>query len=77
MKRHPARFPEELPRRIITLTTEPGDIVYDPMAGSNTTGKVALELGRKFIASDPMLSYVDSSSLRFSDRPDFKRHFEI
>lgn len=74
---HPARFPEELPRRIITLTTEPGDIVYDPMAGSNTTGKVALELGRRFIASDPMLSYVDSSSLRFSDRPDFKRHFEI
>lgn len=74
---HPARFPEELPRRIITLTTEPGDVVYDPMSGSNTTGKVALELGRKFIASDPMLSYVDSSSLRFSDRPDFKRHFQI
>lgn len=73
---HPARYPEELPRRIICLTTEPGDIVYDPMAGSNTTGKVALELGRKFIASEPMLSYVMGSSLRFEDRPDFRRHFQ-
>lgn len=72
---HPARFPEELPRRIISLTTEPGQIVYDPMAGSNTTGKVALDLGRRFIASDAMLSYVESSAFRFDHRPDFTRHF--
>jgi site-specific DNA-methyltransferase (cytosine-N4-specific) len=51
--------------------------VYDPMSGSNTTGKVAMELGRKFIASEPMLSYVMGSSLRFDDRPDFKQHFQL
>jgi site-specific DNA-methyltransferase (cytosine-N4-specific) len=71
---HPARYPEALPRQIIALTTEPGQICYDPMAGSNTTGKVALEMGRRFIASEVMLSYIESSAFRFDDRPDFVRH---
>ncbi|PZR90862.1 MAG: DNA methylase [Stutzerimonas stutzeri] len=74
---HPARFPEELPRRIITLTTEPGQVVYDPMCGSNTTGKVASELGRKFIASDHMLSYLTSSALRFDGMPGYTSHFQL
>lgn len=71
---HPARFPEAIPKRVILLTTEPGQIVYDPMAGSNTTGKVALDLGRRFIASEPSLTYLSASALRFDERPDFKRH---
>ncbi|WP_431197458.1 DNA methyltransferase [Streptococcus pneumoniae] len=49
---------------------------YDPMAGSNTTGKVASELGRRFISSDVMLSYVNSSKFRFDGRPDFQDHFQ-
>lgn len=73
---HPARYPEEVPRRIISLTTEPGQTVYDPMAGSNTTGMVALALGRRFIASDAMLSYVQSSAFRFDQRPDYTRHYQ-
>ncbi len=73
---HPARYPEAVPRSIILLTTEPGDICYDPMAGSNTTGKVASELGRRFISSDVMLSYVNSSKFRFDGRPDFQDHFQ-
>jgi len=64
---HPARFPEILPRQVILLATDRGDVVYDPMAGSNTTGKVASELGRRFIASEPMLSYLDASKLRFDN----------
>lgn len=70
---HPARYPEELPRRIITLTTAPGELVYDPMAGSNTTGKVASDLGRRFIASEAMRTYAEASALRFDHRPDFAR----
>lgn len=71
--RHPARFPEAVPRKVIQLTTDRGDVCYDPMAGSNTTGKVASELGRRFISSDPMLEYVRGSSLRFDHRDDFRR----
>lgn len=62
---HPARFPDAVPRQVIQLTSEPGDIVYDPMAGSNTTGKIAADLGRRWIASEPMLEYARSSALRF------------
>lgn len=68
---HPARFPEALPRSIIQLTTEIGQTVYDPMAGSGTTAKVALDLGRRFITSEPMLSYARSSRHRFNNRSDF------
>jgi site-specific DNA-methyltransferase (cytosine-N4-specific) len=70
--RHPARFPEALPRQVIQLATDVGDVCYDPMAGSNTTGKVASELGRRFISSDPMLEYVRGSALRFDQRSDFR-----
>ena len=44
---HTAHFPEELPKRCIVAGTEPGDRVIDPFAGSGTTGRVALSLGRR------------------------------
>lgn len=77
MSLHPARFPEALPRQVILLSTEPGQTVYDPMAGSNTTGKVALGLGRRFISSDPVVDYVAGSAFRFDDRPDFRLHADL
>lgn len=64
---HPARFPEALPRQIILLATDLGDVCYDPMAGSNKTGEVASALGRRWISSEPMLEYVRGSALRFDD----------
>lgn len=44
---HPAPMPEELARRCIVCSTGPGDVVLDPFGGSGTTGRVALELGRR------------------------------
>jgi DNA modification methylase len=41
-----AAFPEEIPRRLITLFTYVGETVLDPFLGSGTTMKVANELGR-------------------------------
>ena len=40
-KQHPARFPEKLPEFFIRMLTDPGDLVLDIFAGSNTTGAVA------------------------------------
>ncbi|MAM83251.1 MAG: DNA methylase [Acidobacteria bacterium] len=74
---HPARFPEELPKRVILLATDKGQTVYDPMAGSNTTGKVALDLGRRFISSEPVLDYASSSRYRFIDRPGYQEHVDL
>jgi len=48
-EKHPAPFPEELPRRLIKLHSFYGDTVLDPFMGTGTTAKVAIELGRKAI----------------------------
>ncbi|HVC98149.1 MAG TPA: site-specific DNA-methyltransferase [Pirellulales bacterium] len=64
-KIHPARFPAELPRFFIQFLTDPGDMVLDPFAGSNTTGAVAEKLGRRWIAVEKDRTYLDDSELRF------------
>lgn len=64
-KIHPARFPAELPRFFINFLTDEGDTVLDPFAGSNTTGSVAEELGRKWIAIEKNEEYAQDSHLRF------------
>ncbi|WP_255453332.1 site-specific DNA-methyltransferase, partial [Wolbachia endosymbiont of Atemnus politus] len=40
IKQHPARFPAKLPQFFIRFLTQPGDVVLDIFAGSNTTGFV-------------------------------------
>lgn len=54
---HFAVFPEELPRRCILAACPPGGVVLDPFAGSGTTLKVAVELGRKAIGIELSDSY--------------------
>lgn len=63
---HPARFPEALPEFAIRLTTDPGDIVLDPFAGSCTTAAVAQRLGRRFIVADRSRRYLDGGILQLS-----------
>ena len=44
---HP--FPSGLPEFFVRLFTDPGDLVVDPFAGSGTTARVAIRLGRRAI----------------------------
>ena len=46
---HPTQKPEAIINHFVTLLTNKGDTILDPFMGSGTTGKVALDLGRKFI----------------------------
>jgi len=64
---HPARFPEALPEFFIKFLTTPGDLVLDIFAGSNTTGRTAERLGRRWLAVDCDRTYVAASALRFMD----------
>ncbi len=41
--------PERLLQRVLTLATNPGDLVLDSFAGSGTTGAVAHKMGRRWI----------------------------
>src|SRR5438094_713730 len=58
VKGHPARFPAKLPEFFIRFLTDPGDLVLDIFAGSNTTGAVAETEGRQWLAFDESRSYL-------------------
>lgn len=66
---HPARFPARLPEFFIRFLTEPGDVVVDIFAGSNTTGYVADRESRHWLAFEERLDYVAASAFRFLDNP--------
>jgi len=55
---HPCQLPDALLERIIRLSTNPGDIVLDGLAGTGTTAVVAARLGRRYIAIDIDPTYV-------------------
>ncbi|MGK2851746.1 MAG: DNA-methyltransferase [Candidatus Limnocylindrales bacterium] len=65
---HPARFPAGLPEFFVKFLTDPGDMVVDFFAGSNTTGSVADRLGRRWASCELDLEYVATSAFRFLDR---------
>lgn len=47
--RHDCPFPTELAARIIELTTDPGDTVFDPFAGSGVVLATAKAMGRHYL----------------------------
>lgn len=49
---YPTQKPEELLERIISASSNPGDLVADFFVGSGTTAAVAEKLGRKWIVAD-------------------------
>ena len=47
---HPTQKPEKLLAKIILASTNAGDMILDPFAGSGTTAVTAKKLGRSFVA---------------------------
>lgn len=64
---HPARMPEGLASFFIQFLTDPGDLVLDPFAGSNTTGYAAERLGRRWLGIEIKEEYTDQARIRMSD----------
>jgi hypothetical protein len=69
VSRHPARMPREIPEFFVKLCTTEGDLVLDPFAGSNTTGAVAEELGRRWLAIEANRAYARPGAARFGLEP--------
>ena len=65
IEQHPARMPAGLASFFIQLLTDPGDLVFDPFGGSNTTGATAESLNRRWLTIEPTESYVKGSIGRF------------
>lgn len=62
---HPARMPFELANFFIKFLTEPEDLVFDPFAGSNTTGAAAEQINRHWVSIEPNEEYIKGSRSRF------------
>lgn len=73
IKTHPARFPADLPEYFIRMLTDPGDMVFDPFAGSCMTGQVAERLDRKWICTDLVREYLEGARGRFTGEPQAER----
>ena len=54
---HPAVMSELLPVIPILMTTDEYDLVYDPFAGGNTAGRIALLLNRNYLSTELSTHY--------------------
>ncbi len=63
---HPAMFPIALPTEIIRAYTDPGEVTYEPFAGSGTTILAAEREGRTCYAMEVEPSYCDIAVERFA-----------
>ena len=57
-KVHSTQKPERLLERVILTSTNPGDLVLDPMAGTGTTGYMANKLDRRFVMIEKYERYI-------------------
>lgn len=71
---HPARFPGALADFFIKLTTEPGNLVYDPFAGSLTVAERCEDLDRPYLVSEHALTYIAGGGSRLLGAPGFTDH---
>jgi site-specific DNA-methyltransferase (adenine-specific) len=61
---HGCQMPEQLLGRIIRTSSNPGDLVVDPFAGSGTTLAAAKKLGRQWMGIELSPEYVKSDKSR-------------
>lgn len=61
---YPTQKPITLLERIIDVSTDPGDLVFDCFMGSGTTQAVAMKKGRRFIGADINLGSIQITTKR-------------
>jgi adenine-specific DNA-methyltransferase len=70
-EQHPSQKPEALLERIIKASSNEGDIVLDPFAGTFTTSAVAQRLGRKSIGIEFQEEYIKIGLRRLNITDEF------
>ncbi|MDY6781033.1 MAG: site-specific DNA-methyltransferase [Cyanobacteriota bacterium] len=65
--KHPTQKPLALISRCLRASTNPGDLVFDPFAGSSTTGVAALAMSRKFIGCELDKTHIELSINRLTN----------
>ncbi len=64
---HPCQMPEMLLGRIVRACSNPGDLVFDPFAGSGTTLVVARKLSRDYLGTEISPGYVENIRQRLDE----------
>lgn len=62
--KHPTQKPLQLLERIVLASTKVGDLIFDPFAGSSTTGVAAIKLNRSFVGCELEDEYIALSIKR-------------
>jgi DNA modification methylase len=65
---HPARMNQGIVSFFVNFLTDENDLVFDPFAGSNTTGATAEKLKRKWLTIEIDREFADQSVFRFEDK---------
>jgi len=66
---YPTQKPLQLLERIVTASSNPGDLVLDFFAGSGTTGVAAKKLGRRYLLVDNNPDAVEIARRRLANTP--------
>ena len=64
---HPCQLPIHLLERLLLMSSDEGDIVFDPFVGTGTTAIAAKRLGRRFIGIDIDPKYVEITNNKLNN----------
>lgn len=64
---HPTEKPVSLMRELVTLFTNPSDMILDPFMGSGTTGVAAVKTGRQFVGIEAESKYFEIACERIEE----------
>lgn len=70
---HPCQLPVHLLERIILMTTDENDIVFDPFCGGGSAAVAAKQMGRRYIGAEIDKYYCDVSRNKFNEAKPVKQ----
>ena len=74
---HPTEKPLEFIKRLVRVSSNPGDLVLDPFMGSGTTAVACKQLGRQFLGFERDRGYLKMARERLRKRRRTSRRHDI
>lgn len=66
--KHPTQKPIKVLKKIISIASNPDDVVFDPFMGVGSVGVAALALNRRFIGFEIESQYFEASKCRLAEQ---------
>ena len=64
---HPCQLPVHLIERLLLLSTDPGDVLFDPFCGGGSAAVAAKQLNRRYIGAEIDASYAEISNQKYQE----------